>query len=183
MFESYNIKIKICLVGDSSVGKTSLVRRYVLDIYDDKYISTLGTKVSKKQMIIKKMNKNFKLTLSIWDVLGQKDFKNIHDMSFKCAKGALLVCDLTRKETFKNISIWESRVKKVAGEIPIVILTNKSDLTDEYAITEANIQLYSAQFNIPFFMTSAKYGDNVIKSFYKIGDLVIKKIIEESDKR
>ena len=102
MVDTYSLKVKICLVGDSAVGKTSLIRRYVMDIFDDKYLSTLGTKVSKKQVIIKNEDREVAFTFSIWDVLGQKDFKKIQNLAFRGSKGAMLVCDLTRKDTLEN---------------------------------------------------------------------------------
>jgi len=182
MVEQYNLKVKICLVGDSAVGKTSLIRRYVMDIFDDRYISTLGTKVSKKRLIIRRPDANIDLTFSIWDVLGQEDFPGVKTMAFKGSKGALLVCDLTRKETLDNISNWVSRIKEVAGDISMILLFNKADLTSEYAYSENEIQEVSTQLNAPFFLTSAKFGDIVIKTFYKMGDLVINQIFKEIQK-
>jgi small GTP-binding protein len=172
MNEQYNLKIKVCLIGDTSVGKTSLVRRYVMDVFDDKYILTLGTKISKKRLLIKKNKLDINLTLAIWDVMGQKYFTNIFDKAFKGAKAAILVCDVTREDTLKNILMWESRLKEVTGDIPLLLLANKSDLTGEYEFSETDLQKYSSGLHAPFFMTSAKCGDNVINSFYKIGELV-----------
>ena len=177
--DQYNMKVKICLIGDSSVGKTSLVRRYVMDIFEDNYISTFGTKVSKKQVIIKKDDKNINLTLSIWDVLGQEDFKKLQGIAFQGAKAAMLVCDLTREDTLRNILTWESRLKEVTGEIPIILLANKSDLTSDYEITNNDLQSYSSELSAPFFLTSAKFGDNVIKTFYTIGDLITTEILKK----
>jgi small GTP-binding protein len=176
MPDSYNVKVKICLVGDAKVGKTSLVRRYVMDMYSDEYIATLGTKISKKNLIIKRNNNEINLTLSIWDVLGQKELKNIQKMAFQGAKGAMFVCDITRGETLESVLTWISEVTKVTGEIPIILLANKCDLTDEYAFSEENIKIYSSELNAPYFLTSAKYGDNVIKTFFRIGNLIIDNI-------
>ena len=93
------IKKKICLLGDAAVGKTSLIRRYVMDKYDDEYLSTLGTKVTKKEVeVIDDFNfVEFQLTFMLWDVLGQKEFKRIHQAAFQGTKGALIVCDLSRQ--------------------------------------------------------------------------------------
>ncbi len=177
--DPYSIKVKICLVGDSAVGKTSLIRRYVMDIFDDKYISTLGAKVSKKRVIIKKGDKNIDLILSIWDILGQQEFKSIHNMAFKGSRGALLVCDITRKDTLTNITTWKNRVEEIVGNIPMVLLANKSDLTSEYEFTEDELKSLSEQLNLDFYLTSAKFGDNVIKTFFKLGELVTNDIFNE----
>ena len=157
MAEPYNLKVKICLVGDSAVGKTSLIRRYVMDIFDDRYISTLGTKVSKKRLIIRKPNADIDLTFSIWDVLGQEDFPGVKTMAFKGSKGALLVCDLTRKDTLDHLLTWASRIKEVSGNIPMILLGNKADLTSEYAYSEKEVQEMSAQLDAPYFLTSARF--------------------------
>ena len=103
MDDKYKVKVKICLLGDAGVGKTSLIRRYVMDMFDDKYITTLGTKVSKRKLVIKKNDNEFDLTFSIWDILGQEEFKNIQNMALKNSKGAIIVCDITRKKTLENI--------------------------------------------------------------------------------
>lgn len=176
----FNIKVKICLVGDASVGKTSLIRRYVLDLFDDKYIDTLGTKVSKKRVIFKKDGREINLTLSIWDVLGQEDFKNIQSMAFRGSKGAMLVCDITRKNTFDNLVTWHSRVKEVAGNIPFILLANKCDLNDQYTFNEETLKEFASKINAPYYLTSAKIGDNVIKTFYNIGDTITMKIFENN---
>jgi len=178
MADVYKIKVKICLVGDGGVGKTSLIRRYVMDIYNDEYISTLGTKVSKKRLIIKKHDRDLDLTFSIWDVLGQEDFKNIQAMAFKGSKGAIMVCDITRKETLENLEKWRVRVEEVTGKIPMIILANKSDLTDQHLFTETELKDFSSKFEIDSYLTSAKYGDNVIKSFYKIGEVITNQLIK-----
>jgi len=116
MGERIRIKGKVCLLGDAAVGKTSLIRRFVLDQYDDKYISTVGTKVTKKKMDFEfpDLNSSVEVTLLIWDIMGQarnvlkstlsqyeryipqKDF-------YRNAKAAIIVCDITRKDTFEHI--------------------------------------------------------------------------------
>jgi small GTP-binding protein len=166
-------------VGEISVGKTSLVRRYVLDIFDDTYISSFGTKISKKMVRIFKNDENFLLTLSIWDVLGQENFENIYSWAFEGTKGAMLICDLTREDTLKNISRWISRVKKVAGEIPFIILANKSDLKNDYEFDKDDLIAFSSELELQAYITSAKLGENVSITFCKLGDLVLENILQK----
>ena len=85
---------KVCLLGDSSVGKTSLVRKYVYDTFDDSYIATIGTKTVKKQLSVSHFGKDIDLTLMIWDILGQKEYRKVQSMSFQGTSGALVVCDI-----------------------------------------------------------------------------------------
>jgi small GTP-binding protein len=179
MGEPYSLKVKICIIGDSHVGKTSLIRRYVMDIFDDKYITTLGTKVSKKQIKIKKNNQEVDLTLSIWDVLGQEEFSKIQTMAFKGSRGAIVVCDITRNETLTHSHDWVKKIREVNGDIPIVLLANKADLTSNYAFDENELVQSSQHLKVPFYKTSAKFGDNVIKTFYTLGTLIASDIFKD----
>ncbi|HQN75179.1 MAG TPA: Rab family GTPase [Methanomassiliicoccales archaeon] len=156
---------KICLLGDGEVGKTSLIRRYVLDIFDDQYIQTFGAKVMKKVLDLE----NVTLTIMIWDVLGQKS----HDSSvassfFEGANGALLVCDMTRPETLDHLRQWEADLLKVRGKVPIIILGNKSDL--EMKIDPLDLQAFADALGYPAMLTSAKTGQNVSEAFQALSE-------------
>ncbi|MHC1708923.1 MAG: Rab family GTPase [Methanomassiliicoccales archaeon] len=156
---------KICLLGDGEVGKTSLVRRYVLDIFDDQYIQTFGAKMSKKVLDLEYVD----LQLSIWDVLGQKSFDSSPGSSFYLgAKGALLVCDMTRPETLEHLKLWEADLQKVTGKIPIIILGNKCDL--EMKIDPTDLEAFATTLGHPFMLTSALTGQNVQEAFRALGE-------------
>jgi len=174
MKKTVGVKKKICLIGDPAVGKTSLIRKYVTDVFDDKYIGTLGTKVTKKRVLIEEPEVNYDLTLAIWDILGQKEFQRIQNMAYRGAKGVFLVCDLTRKDTLDNLNEWSDAIKQVTSEIPVIILANKCDL-DNPAFGEEEIRVISKKLNdAPYIITSAKNGDNVDDAFYKMGEFVVK---------
>jgi len=191
MSDKIRVKGKICLLGDLAVGKTSLIRRYVLDTFDDKYITTIGTKVTKKRLIIEvpDKQKEVDLTLLIWDIMGQYQERLPTTISqfdryvpqqnyFYNAKGAIIVCDLTRKSTFKNIKIWTSSLFEITGTIPIIVVGNKVDLEDKYEIEKEDIETLSMDYNAISFLTSAKTGQNVEKMFYNLGELLIKAAID-----
>lgn len=163
---------KVCLVGDPAVGKTSLVRRFVLDQYDDSYIMTLGAKVMKKEVSLTHDDRDFIVTLMIWDVMGQKHFKIIESVAFEHVAGALVVCDLTKKETLENVPYWIEALTNISGQIPIILLANKSDL--EAAYTEEDIRGVAAKYDNTFFYTSAKTGENVEAAFAKLADFCLK---------
>ena len=179
-----NIKGKICLLGDNAVGKTSLIRRYVLDIFQDKYISTIGTKITKKSVMLRHPKENVKInmTLLIWDIMGDMNSlpEIIHSYNkysaqkkyFENAKGAMIVCDITRKNTLNNIDDWVTSLNEVAGDVPKLFLGNKSDLQAISKVEPKDLEEISSQFNCKHLFTSAKTGQNVENAFSKLSKLM-----------
>ncbi len=159
---------KICLLGDGAVGKTSLIRRYVFDIFDDGYIMTIGTKVSKKSMEVG----GKELTLMIWDILGQKEHTNLHSAYYKGASGAIVVCDFTNRTSMEHLKRWIDDFREVAGEVPVVIAVNKQDIEKKaYLFEEA--KKIADSYGAPAIPTSAKTGKNVELLFGMMGERVI----------
>lgn len=158
---------KICLLGDPAVGKTSLVRRFVYDRYDDKYLSTIGTKVTKKTLEIG----NTELKLMIWDLAGQKEFQRIRNAVFKGVSGAIIVGDLTRRDTLEHMEEWIKELKSSAGDVPFILVGNKADLLKERRSEE--LKRLAERYRAPFIITSAKTGENVEKGFLTLGKRVI----------
>src|SRR6266536_64204 len=118
--EVKRMKVKVCLVGEAAVGKTSLIRRFVLDNFDDKYIQTLGTKVSKKELTsaVPDSSGELKIDMTIWDIMGQKGFRELlKEAYFYGARGILAVCDVTRRKTLDDLDDWIEGVYSVTGKI------------------------------------------------------------------
>ncbi len=136
MTDIIQIAKKILLIGDPAVGKTSLVRRFVLDIFDDSYLSTLGTKVTNKTMILSlpEINQKIELKLMIWDVMGQKEYAMIQESAYMGANGAILVGDLSRQDTLGHLGNWVSDLYNITSVIPLVFIGNKADLIDPSTI-------------------------------------------------
>ncbi len=129
--------VKILLLGDGAVGKTSLVRRFVEQKFDESYKMTIGVNVKKKE--IDELN----LTMMIWDIYGQKLNRDLHSTNYSGADGAILVCDLTRYETFESLDGWIDEVFSVTGKIPFVVFGNKNDLTKGFDRSDrADFDLY-----------------------------------------
>jgi small GTP-binding protein len=168
MEEPVQLRKKICMLGDSAVGKSSLIRRFVFNEFDEKYITTIGTNVSKKDLnvVINKQEnelQNYEVTLAIWDIIGQRDFHSFNLNYFRAANGGLVVCDITRRETLENLDMWASSFRNNIGQVPLVFLVNKYDLSENGAFDEEEIN------------TSAMTGENVESAFHTLGELMVKK--------
>ena len=94
---------KVCLLGDFAVGKTSLVRRFVYDLFDDKYVSTIGVKVSRKTVILTRDDDIVDLTMMLWDLAGGEEFAHMRASYLRGAAGALMVYDVSRPETLSSL--------------------------------------------------------------------------------
>jgi small GTP-binding protein len=163
------MRVKLCLVGDFQVGKTSLIRRFVLDEFDDHHLETIGTKVSKKTINVDNPTEEglLRVRLMVWDVMGRKEYGDLlREAYFYGAKGIVAVCDLTRPETVESLREWIGSVRHVTGGVPVHILANKADL--EAAVDEKAIADLAAEYESPYHLTSAKTGKNVEVCFADI---------------
>ncbi len=163
---------KVALVGDSSVGKTSLIRRFVIDVFEDKYIATIGAKVSKKDIEYKLPDKTVYLTLMLWDILGQKDYKKMRVQGLSGAHGVVMVCDLSRMETIKSAEeFWLPEIVETCPNVPIVLVGNKMDVA-LHEVVDA-LKTLSAKAEMPVTLSSARTGENVETCFRKVGELML----------
>lgn len=165
------------MVGDTSVGKTSLIRRFVIDVFDDKYIATIGAKVTKKDIQYELPDKTVYLTLMMWDILGQKEYKKMRVQGLGGAHGVILVSDLSRPETIKSAEdFWLPEVYETCPNAPIMMVGNKCDaLGPGYPSSPASSELgmLAGKAETPFILCSAKTGKNVEECFKKIGELML----------
>lgn len=168
---------KICLLGDAAVGKTSLIKKYVHDIFDDAYVATIGTKVTRKEMLIRNPEDDveYHLKLTIWDILGQHTFTSVKATAYRGASGALLVCDVTRPETLMHTKNWVKTLTKEQGQLPIILLANKCDRKEDYKVTEKDINTLAEILNVDYWYTSAKTGQNVALAFRHLGEMLIER--------
>lgn len=179
------VKKKIVLLGDSAVGKTSLIRRYVFDKFDDTYITTIGSKVTRKELMIRKGDRKVELNLIIWDILGRRGYTSIHARTFAGVHGAFLVSDLTRRETLASLErYWIPLLFKVVEYVPLVFVCNKNDLMNEVEFDLEDLDAIASRYNIgfedelpenlsPSYSTSAKTGSNVEKAFESLGHFIL----------
>ena len=177
MTEPYLLKSKICLVGERGVGKSSLIRRYVLDQFDDKYIRTLGAKVEKKTMRVEVPERHAQVDIhmAIWDIIGHIGFRQLlGDSFFNGAQGILAVADLTRRNTLPVLTGWIEAVEGVAGKVPVVLVANKADLTAEAQFGVAELAEMASTFGCTYLLTSAKSGQNVEDAFLRLATEIAK---------
>ncbi len=172
-----NISKKICLIGDFGVGKTSLIRRFVDRQFSDKYLSTVGVKISRKSLEVtdSEQQKHLTLQLLIWDIEGSSKFKGISASYFQGATGAILVGDVTRPESLENLSEHLQAFLKVNPKGKVAIALNKSDLIDSEYL-EKYRQIYSFSDDSSFVATyasSAKTGTNVDNIFQSLAHSII----------
>ncbi|MEM4729678.1 MAG: Rab family GTPase [Thermoplasmata archaeon] len=166
---------KVCMLGDPAVGKTSLVARFVFSVFDDRYIETIGAKVVKRTMAVERVStgERYRLKMIIWDIAGQRTLDFIKPTYYRDAEGAIVVADLTRRETLGNVPRWAESIRSVCGEIPIVLIVNKSDLKTHAQYTEAEAASVANGMGASLFMSSAKTGENVESAFGALGRALI----------
>lgn len=152
------------------VGKTSLIRRYVLDEYDDRYIATLGAKVTKKEIQANDRGRGpIDVTMILWDIWGNKNVRELlKDAYYHGAHGIIAVCDVTRPETMDELDGWAKAITSVAGDIPVCLLANKVDIANEMRLKEPQVKEFGEKRGWPYFLTSAKTGKYVEESFGEI---------------
>ena len=161
------IKKKICLLGAFSVGKTSLIKRFVESIFDEKYITTIGVKIDKKTLTIS----DKEVSLMIWDLEGEDDYTKLNSSYLRGASGYILVADGTRPDTL-NVSLdLHQSIQSLLGSIPAVLAMNKADLEDEWLISSDVINNVSQ--DLPLIKTSAKSGINVEEVFTLLSQKIL----------
>lgn len=171
------ISQKICLVGDFSVGKTSLIRRFVERQFKDQYLSTVGVKISRKNIEISRQETEEKdlLQLLIWDIEGQTKFKGITPSYLQGAKGAVIVADVTRAETLTHLQDHLNLFFSINPQGFCIVALNKADLLSSEELTTLldNHKYSHLSQVIPTYTTSAKTGNNVDQIFQTLAHKII----------
>lgn len=172
-----SISKKICLVGDFGVGKTSLIRRFVDGQFSDKYLSTVGVKISRKTVELEQVKQHEKLSVNllIWDLEGSTKFKAIAPTYLQGASAAILVGDVSRQETIEHLADHLNLFLSVNPKGFIIIALNKSDLADEEKLAKL-LQMsnnYQQAQVLSIQPTSAKTGQAVDEIFKNIAYKII----------
>ena len=177
---SFDVEKKIILIGDPAVGKTSLIRRFVTDKFDDRYLMTIGMKATRKalELTFDPPGVRVLLNLSVWDILGQRGVERAHTIYFRGAEAFILVFDGTRRDTFESISYWVERVRELCGPVPGMLVCNKVDLRSEFVVSAEELKGKAKQLGVGSIATSAKSGENVERIFQQVGEVLCRPLAE-----
>ncbi len=162
---------KLLVLGAPAVGKTSLIRRFTTGKFSETYSKTLGADFLIK--FVDYPEKSMRVLLQIWDLAGDARFRFIRRDYYQEAQGALLVYDITRKNTLLEISETHENLLSYCGKVPCILIGNKTDLMNERKVTLEDGQTLAKELNFEFYETSAKSAENVEKAFRRISDLII----------
>ena len=173
---SFNYLLKYIIIGDSSVGKSNILLRYVHNSFNPEFLTTIGVEFGAKNIEINKK----KIKIQIWDTAGQENFRSITRAYYKNSVCALIVYDITNRSSFENIISW---IEDCKGQSPksifIILVGNKNDLENERQVSYEEGLEFAKNNNIVFFETSAKTGKN-ISELFQTSAIEINKKIEEN---
>lgn len=177
--QDYDYLFKVLLIGNSSVGKSSLLLRFVDNQWSDLFVPTIGVDFKIRTMEID--NKNVKL--QIWDTAGQERFKNITASYYRGAHGIFVVYDISDTESFKNINNWLIEIEKNANKnVYKILVGNKCDLEDKRTVSYQQGKELAETYGMQFIETSAKSNTNVEEAFHLLGREVMKLSLNDKEK-
>ena len=171
LIEEYDLMFKILLLGDSGVGKSSLLLRYTKNEFISDLRSTIGVEFALKYLTID----NFQLKVQIWDTAGMERYRSITNAYYKGAKGVIVVYDICRKKSFENVDKWIDDFKSKADDDAVIILIgNKSDLDEKREVSKEEAESKAQKNKFGFMETSAKDNNNVQKAFETLFHEIVK---------
>ena len=158
----FDVKFKIMVIGESKVGKTSVIKKYTQNKFGGVYLTTVGVDFQDKIINID----DRKIRLQIWDTAGQERFRNITKNYFNSSNGFLLIYDITDKESLEHLNFWNAQIQLNApAKSKCVLLGNKCDLEGSRAVSIEEGKIFAEKNKIKFFETSAKNGTNIDEAF------------------
>ncbi len=166
---------KVIITGDYSVGKTSLIKSFVENAFQENYISTLGCEISKKTL---ELSEETKISFIVWDIAGQREqMLPYRNKFYNGANAAFIVLDRTRPNNLESVEYWHKDIKKsISANIPIILVGNKSDLIDKIVISEDDIKSVANKLGFYYILTSAKTGENINDSFKYVAFKVLENL-------
>ena len=155
---NYQYIFKLILIGDSGVGKSCILQRYMKNTFEESYKCTIGVDFLMKSIIINGQT----VKLQLWDTAGQEKYKSMVSSYYRGANVALIVFDLTNRKSFDNLPLWiENFYKNGPEQKNIILIGNKNDLADQRQVSQEEAEAFSETNNMMYFETSAKEGNNI----------------------
>ena len=155
---NYQYIFKLILIGNSGVGKSCILQRYIRHSFEESYKCTIGVDFLMKSVIINGIT----VKLQLWDTAGQEKYKSMVSSYYRGANVALIVFDLTSRPSFDALPLWiENFYKNGPEQKNIILIGNKKDLVDERQVTQEEAEMFAETNNMIYFETSAKDGDNI----------------------
>ena len=169
--DEYESLLKLVIMGDSSVGKSNYICRFVDGKFNPVHVSTVGFDF--KSRIFEMSNPKKKVKFQIWDTAGQEKYMSINKNLFQRVQGIILMYDISNLNSFKNLVKWMDGIKENSKDVPVILIGNECDLEGERQVQTEEGENFASKYDIKFFEGSAKTGVNVDKSFEAIGDIIL----------
>ena len=174
--QEYDYLFKLLLIGNSSVGKSSLLFRFVENVWDDSFVPTIGVDFKLKTLEVN----GKKVKLQIWDTAGQERFKNITASYYRGGNGVLVVYDITERESFDNLTSWLIEIEKNANKnVYKLLIGNKCDLEDKRKVTFQEGKDFAESNGMKFIETSAKDNTKVQEAFELLTSEIMKSAVNK----
>ena len=163
--------ISVSIFGEQAVGKTCICSRFLGLEFSEAHLATIG--IDRRSSVIK-TEEGEELKLKLWDTAGQERFRSVSVRNIRFSQGAVVVFDLTNKDTFGKVTDWLRQIRDFSDKMPIALFGNKSDLVDEREVTQEEIDKLCKEKNLIYFETSAKDNKGITEGFTKIASIAFK---------
>ena len=174
---NFDNTIKLLLIGDSSVGKTNFIFRFVDNRFQTVHLTTIGFDFKSKIVTLPNSKKTLKL--QIWDTAGQERYMSLNQNLFLKVHGVILMYDISNRDSFDHLTKWLELIKDAINDIPIVLVGNKIDKEEERLVSYNEGEQLAKELNISFFESSGKENKNVKEPFYSLCEEIINKMKNE----
>jgi Ras-related protein Rab-1A len=173
----YDFLMKCVVIGDSGVGKSSLLRRFTHDDYFGSYISTIGVDFEVKSLTVD----DHKLKIQLWDTAGQERFRTITTSYYRGSHAIMIVFDVTNRDSFRSVPNWLAELRSYTSDnVQVMIVANKTDMDSSRMVSVSEIEALCARLQVQYFETSAKSSYNVHAAFAELGRRYVRQEIERN---
>ena len=174
----FEFQIKLAIIGDSAVGKTNFIFRFIDNLFSSSYVTTVGFDYKSKIVKLPKSKKRVKI--QIWDTAGQERYMSLNKNIFQKVQGIIIMYDLTKRISFENINRWLNLMSQYSSDKVKFLVANKLDLAENQRIvSEDEGQQLADENNMKFFEASGQSGENVDKIFIEMAELVYENLTNE----